>query len=583
MWERVILSWLAPLVRQLNINDRWSSFVFFEQWMGSLKNKSEQGSCKKKTILLISANRGRFIETVKMAILLAWRGHKVEYGYFPYCQAPFKEPLEEDPCVLDWLDWVFRRLQILAGDKINFISFAHYTSELTQEDHQEIDKQVRYDSIISLKLEVFNLSNDQHRRMFEHWQRKERDVCKAFRGYLENNPRPDIVNSGNGAWGISSQIDRLCREYNIEYNGYDYGVTKKTLCVCHNDDIRGFKDIELIWDKRKELGYLKSNNIERIKNLVDKLGAEKKAGASTNLLQYTNQKVEASGMEHVLKDLGIDPKTKYVLVLTSNPFDAGYDERALQTYKSTEDWLTDTIQTLVDGSNLQIIVRFHPRTSVNSRAIGNKLSHSAGDEHERFEKWVGECTGRKKRVTIVGPDSEVNTYSLMAGAEFGVTFSSITTVEMGILGKKVIPLLQLYYCGKGFTIDSDSKEEYLVNLKKASVQVEADKLQSSEEAILNAYLISFIFYYAWSQPFVYRRPYDLVKYPLHKVLSIDGASVRKRANMSMGADPSKLENEYEYLVDVLDSLSLNEKEFRQEIYRFMGADNVLRKYEARFN
>jgi hypothetical protein len=196
-----------------------------------------------------------------------------------------------------------------------------------------------------------------------------------------------------------------------------------------------------------------------------------------------------------------------------------------------------------------------------------------------LKRWIGESPAHSERIAVITPDLPINAYQLMANAEFAATFSSTVTMELPILGKFVVALRHLYYSGKGFTVDSTDKESYRNNLKSLLARANLGMLIQTDEAISNAYILFFIRYCSWSQPFIYRKPSDLVRYPLHELLRSDDNDALKRANASMFVDPDSLESKYEFILDVVDSLALNEVEFENQLFQFMAADKVLDLYE----
>jgi len=288
------------------------------------------------------------------------------------------------------------------------------------------------------------------------------------------------------------------------------------------------------------------------------------------MLQTVTQNAIATDIEDSFSILGLRPNTKYILVLTTNTYDAGYDERALTIYPSVEEWLIDTIQTLYDHSDFAIIIKLHPKFA----KLGLLPS-----EHVSLRRWIEESPARNKRISVVTPNLPINSYQLMANAEFAATFSSTATMELPILGKFVAPLRHLYYSGKGFTVDSTDKESYRSNLKSLVARANIGALTQTDKAISNAYILFFIRYCSWSQPFIYRKPSDLVRYPLHELLRSENNDTLKRGNASMFVATDSLRSNFEFIIDVIDSLALNEAEFESQLFRFMAADRVLDLYE----
>jgi hypothetical protein len=67
-------------------------------------------------------------------------------------------------------------------------------------------------------------------------------------------------------------------------------------------------------------------------------------------------------------------------------------------------------------------------------------------------------------VTLVYPDTQLNTYSLFQVADYAVTVRGTVGIESGLFGIPVVTAGTGRYDRRGFTLDSSSRDEYLHKL-----------------------------------------------------------------------------------------------------------------------
>src|SRR5262245_52106006 len=93
----------GPLLRVLQPNDQWSLGAFVDQWLQLLDQPVRAPLPPAKRIFIFSCYRGQFTRDLVLAVLLAWRGHRVIFGYFPKLQSPIKEPITDAPEAPEYL------------------------------------------------------------------------------------------------------------------------------------------------------------------------------------------------------------------------------------------------------------------------------------------------------------------------------------------------------------------------------------------------------------------------------------------------------------------------------------------------
>jgi hypothetical protein len=104
------------------------------------------------------------------------------------------------------------------------------------------------------------------------------------------------------------------------------------------------------------------------------------------------------------------------------------------------------------------LIKIHP-ANVWKRAYENVSVEYA--ELTLIRDHIGELPSH---VRIIPADSDISTYSLFESVDFGVTVRGTAGIELPCFGKPCMTAGTGRYSGLGFTVDSNSPEEYLRKL-----------------------------------------------------------------------------------------------------------------------
>jgi hypothetical protein len=160
--------------------------------------------------------------------------------------------------------------------------------------------------------------------------------------------------------------------------------------------------------------------------------------------------------------LSIDKNKKVVLILSQLPHDCVITGD-LQLYENLESFLVDSINAFEKLTGWHVVVRFHPLEKNYYNRTAEILKRKSLN-HDRISFVI---------------DQEINTYSLMKVAEFGITVNSQSGLEMIMEGKKVVVCGNCFYSRKGFTEDLNSA----INLKNL-VNYVAGNLKFSKQELI---------------------------------------------------------------------------------------------------
>jgi hypothetical protein len=155
--------------------------------------------------------------------------------------------------------------------------------------------------------------------------------------------------------------------------------------------------------------------------------------------------------------LRLDPGKKTAVIFPHIVWDAtlfwGTD-----LFNNYEDWLIETVRAACDNPRVNWIIKIHP-------------AHVAKSAMERFDGEPAEIAAIRRRigalpphVVLIRPDTAVNTYSLFAIMDYCLTVRGTIGIEAASLGVRVLTAGTGRYDHRGFTIDSQTRAEYLARL-----------------------------------------------------------------------------------------------------------------------
>ncbi len=157
----------------------------------------------------------------------------------------------------------------------------------------------------------------------------------------------------------------------------------------------------------------------------------------------------------LVAELGLDPGRPIVGALTNVLWDAQlyYEGHA---FEDMLEWLWATIDFFAARPDQQLLIRIHPHEVKhgNRQPVGPELARRYPELPENIH--------------VVGHDSPLNTYALMALCRSVLIYGTKTGVELTPLGQPVIVAADAWIRGKGLTLDASTKQEYTALLERAA-------------------------------------------------------------------------------------------------------------------
>jgi len=144
------------------------------------------------------------------------------------------------------------------------------------------------------------------------------------------------------------------------------------------------------------------------------------------------------------------------------------------------EWIFTTIEHFKKRQDIQLVIRIHP-AEVSGRI---KSRQKVADEiYEKFKDLP-------KNIKIIKPFDSISSYELVSVSDAALIYGTKMGVELSASGIPVIVAGEAWIRGKGLTIDSTNKDDYLDKLKQLPF-----KSKISNEVTLNAKKYAYHFFF----------------------------------------------------------------------------------------
>lgn len=175
-------------------------------------------------------------------------------------------------------------------------------------------------------------------------------------------------------------------------------------------------------------------------------------------LQARNQPgAEALDRGQVFQRFHLDPARKVAVVFSHVLWDANlfYGEDLFADYG---DWFVQTVRAACQNPRLNWLIKMHPANVWKRARMGTTAELS---EVALIREHIGELP---PHVRLLFPDEKISTRSLFDIADYGVTVRGTVSVELPCFGVPTLTAGTGRCHGLGFTVDSESREQYLGRL-----------------------------------------------------------------------------------------------------------------------
>jgi hypothetical protein len=163
--------------------------------------------------------------------------------------------------------------------------------------------------------------------------------------------------------------------------------------------------------------------------------------------------------DEVRASLGLDPAKPTAIIFPNILSDTPllWARTLFPTY---EDWLIDTVRVACQNDRVNWVVKIHPAN------VGRRLKdkfHGDPPELRALERRLGALP---PHVVVVPPEVPITTSSFYDVMDYCVTVRGTVGIEAARVGVPVLTAAACRYSHRGFTIDSESREEFLERVSR---------------------------------------------------------------------------------------------------------------------
>lgn len=447
------------------------------EWMSAADTVRRSPSGKK--VAVFAYLQWWLEHAVALSLLLHAEGHQVELWYLPYRRWQVETSRFDTRRQLSYLSRQLQPLQsairlrpLLGGGR------------LAPELSDQVEQQSRLDVQYTLQREQIEWPSDpQARALFRLRQRRNAQAATAAYRLLQAQ-RYDSIVIPNGSILEFGSIYRTARQLGIPTATYEFGEQRERMWLAQQAEVMRLPTQQL-WKERGDRSLTQSE-LDQVALLYE----ARVGGRRWRHFGRQWQPSDRQGAQAALSSLGLSPEKPIVLLCTNVVGDSLALDR--QVFSSgMADWLSETVRYFSKRVDAQLVVRAHP---------GELL----GAGHPSVEIVRHSLDQTSEQVTVVGPESKLNTYDLIEAAQFGLVYTSTVGLEMAMAGMPVIVSGATHYRGHGFTLDPDSFGQYFDQIER--LLGGAAEAQLSEEQIQQARLYAYLFFFEY--PFAY--PWHLI-------------------------------------------------------------------------
>lgn len=188
------------------------------------------------------------------------------------------------------------------------------------------------------------------------------------------------------------------------------------------------------------------------------------------------------GREEFMKKYNLDSSKKIAVLFSHIMWDANlfYGEDLFG--RGFGEWLTESVKVMAKNKNVNWLLKIHPANRYKHRFEKIEGDYS---EIRTLKKTFGEIPGNIK---LIYPEDEINPYSLFKIIDYAITVRGTIGMEFPCFGVPVLTAGTGRYSGRGFSIDSGSREEYLARLSRIEEIPPLGK-EEIKKAVLHALIV----------------------------------------------------------------------------------------------
>jgi hypothetical protein len=255
----------------------------------------------------------------------------------------------------------------------------------------------------------------------------------------------DYVLFSHGIYCTWQPVLNYCANNQLDFVCYDRAKTKST-CNFNLNIASPVWDFSYAWERLRNYDL----NQKELQKVDDYLKERELQKGDVFAYNFSEKEKDVS----MLRDkYQIQPKAKIITFFTNLIWDAANVSRDI-AFDSPLDCIQKSIEEYKDRHDVHLLFRSHPAEKI----IGSK---------ERYGALIRKLYPvLPKNVSIIEPEDNINSFSVLELSDIGVVHTSTVGLEMAIEGKPVILISETHYRDKGFTYDAESEAHFFTTIEK---------------------------------------------------------------------------------------------------------------------
>jgi hypothetical protein len=182
-------------------------------------------------------------------------------------------------------------------------------------------------------------------------------------------------------------------------------------------------------------------------------------------------------VEAIREELRLDPEKKTACIFPHILWDGAFFW-GKNLFPSFEEWLIETVRAACANDKVNWVIKIHPAH------VGKAAQEGFGGEPAELVSLRQHVGKLPAHVSLILPESKISTYSLLEVMDYCLTVRGTVGIEAARMGIPVLTPGTGRYTHRGFTIDTDSREQFFERV--AHIQ-EIPRLSKAQRELAERY------------------------------------------------------------------------------------------------
>jgi hypothetical protein len=269
---------------------------------------------------------------------------------------------------------------------------------------------------------------------YRRFLRSARVIADGMRAAFDRH-EPDVVVACNGLFLFEAIALALCKQRGIDFVTYERGFIKETL-IFRRGEPACLLDFSDVWSRWRDVPLTAAEDAQLDEYLGDRRHGRKTIDRFWKDPQFVGVERRGSG--------------RLATLFTNLTWDSAVIGRE-RAFASMRDWIAATVELFAERPDDELVIRVHPaELRLPGKTTREPVAPFLASRFDRLPP----------NVTILGPEDDRSSYSLMEQSDIGLVYTSTTGLELAVAGTPVVVAGETHYRDQGFTLDAASPAEY---------------------------------------------------------------------------------------------------------------------------